>query len=400
MQRARLTLLLCFAVALMEGLDLQAGGLTAPAIRHELALSLGQMTTFLTASTLGLFLGAIVGGRLSDLIARQSVLMVSVAVFGAFSITTALCHGATELTFARLLTGTGIGGALPNLIALCADNAPPNARKKWVAWVFAGVPLGGGIASTISYTVGATNWRALYYCGGVLPLLLVPLFFFRPGRSALPLRQAGPTQLPKIASALFGDGRLLTTITLWIAFCLMQLTSHLLLNWLPTLMVSRGFDSSHAALIQIAYGVIGAAGCGVVGLMLSRFDARVVAIGVGGWLVVMLVLLATFAQTFAAVIICTGLASAGMMGCLVVNYASAPLVYPTLVRGTGVGMAVAIGRIGSIVGPLLGGLLIGSYGSFGRVLAAIVPLVLIGALCSAAVIFWADRLVVVPLQKS
>jgi len=165
-------------------------------------------------------------------------------------------------------------------------------------------------------------------------------------------------------------------------------------------MVSRGFDNSHAALIQVAYGVIGAAGCGVVGLMLSRFDARIVAIGVGGWLVVMLVLLATFAQTFSAVAICTGLASAGMMGCLVMNYASAPLVYPTLVRGTGVGAAVAIGRIGSIVGPLLGGVLIGSYGSFGRVLAAIIPLVLIGALCSAAVIFWADRLVVAPLQKS
>jgi len=399
MQRAPLTLVLCFAVALMEGLDLQAGGLTAPAIRHELALSLGQMTRFLSASTLGLFLGAIVGGRLSDLVSRQSVLAVSVALFGIFSITTALCHGAAELTFARLLTGIGIGGALPNLIALCADSAPPNARKKWVAWIFAGVPLGGGIASMISYTVGASNWRTLYYCGGVLPLLLVPLFAFRPSRVTPPPRQAVSAQLPNIANALFGDERLLTTITLWTTFCLMQLTSHLLLNWLPTLMLSRGFDASHAALIQIAYGVIGAAGCGVVGLILSWFDARYVAIGVAGWLVVMLVLL-TVAQSFSAVTIYTGLASAGMMGCLVMNYASAPLVYPSLIRGTGVGAAVAVGRIGSIAGPVLGGVLIGSYGSFGRVLAAIIPLVLVGALCSAAVIFWADRLAVAPPQKS
>jgi AAHS family 3-hydroxyphenylpropionic acid transporter len=391
MQGIRLTWVLCFAVALLEGLDLQAGGLTAAAIRGEFGLTLGQMTGFLTASTVGLFLGALMGGRLSDFVSRQVVLAVSVAVFGVFSILTALGVGTTVLTVARLLTGIGIGGALPNLIALCAESVAPNRRKQIVAWIFAGVPFGGGVASAISYGSGAANWRAIYYCGGILPLLLVPLLLFRVSKTMTAGQRAGGARSDNIAGALFGAGRLPTTLILWITFCLMQLTSHLLLNWLPTLMVSRGFDSAHAALIQISYGLTGGVGCGVVAIMLKHFDARFVALGVGVWLISMLILLGTVAQTFPAVAMVTGLASAGMMGCLVMNYASAPLAYPAPVRGTGVGAAVAVGRTGSIAGPVLGGLLISNHGSFGSVLAGIAPLILIGALCSAVVIFRVDR---------
>jgi AAHS family 3-hydroxyphenylpropionic acid transporter len=169
------------------------------------------------------------------------------------------------------------------------------------------------------------------------------------------------------------------------------LSYHLLLNWLPTLMMSRGFGSSEAAIIQIAYGIVGSLGCGIVGALLSRADARKVSVGVAIWLVSMLALLAASSGGLVPVALLTGLASAGMMGCLVMNYALAPGVYPAEVRGTGIGFAVAIGRLGSIAGPALGGLLFKSHRSFAFILAAITPFVFVGALCSACVAFWTEH---------
>jgi MFS transporter, AAHS family, 3-hydroxyphenylpropionic acid transporter len=388
----RSILLLCFVVAATEGFDLQAAGLTVGGIRSELGLTHAQVTSFLTASTLGLFVGASLGGRLSDYFSRQSVLAASVALYGAFSVLTGAGHSAGYLEVFRFLTGVGIGGALPNLIAWCAESVPQGERKKAVAWLFAGVPLGGGLASMVSYLTGASDWRLLFYAAGILPLLSVP-FLLRgsPGRAQSGTAADSASASRGVMFALFGAGRALLTPVLWVAFCLMQLTSHLLLNWLPTLMQSRGFDSSHAALIQTSYGVVGALGCWVTGVFLRHFDSRVIALAVAAWLIMMLVVLGSVVESFPAVAAATGLASAGMMGCLVMNYAAAPLVYPTPYRGTGVGIAVAVGRTGSVLGPALGGVLIGAHGSFGSVLAGITPLIIVGALCSAAVMFWVDR---------
>jgi AAHS family 3-hydroxyphenylpropionic acid transporter len=392
MRPTRRTVLLCFLVALLEGFDLQAGGLTAHAMSASLGLSLAQITQFLTASTLGLFIGALAGGRASDYVSRRAVLTVSIGLFGIFSIFTAIAPSPTTLVLARVATGIGIGGALPNLIALAAEGTSDFHRKKLVAWVFAGVPLGGALASCVSYGVGPSRWRLLYYVGGVLPLLLLPVVVPALKRAVPPAheRSEGP-ESDTISQALFRGGRLVTTIVLWVAFCFMQLSSHLLLNWLPTLMMSRGFGSSEAAIIQIAYGIVGSLGCGIVGALLSRADARKVSVGVAIWLVSMLALLAASSGGLVQVALLTGLASAGMMGCLVMNYALAPGVYPAEVRGTGIGFAVAIGRLGSIAGPALGGLLFKSHGSFAFILAAITPFVFVGALCSACVAFWTEH---------
>lgn len=387
-------LALCFCVAIVEGLDLQAAGLTVAPIRAQLGLSLAETTSFLTAGTIGLFFGALAGGRISDFFSRRTVLLISVALFGLFSILTAYSTGPYLLFFARLLTGIGIGGALPNLVSLVAESASGDARKRAVAWMFAGVPLGGALASLIFMRVGAERWHAVYYCGGLLPLLLVPLLWL-----GLPHQLPRPALGPAIGStirstrtlpALFGGDRIVTTPLLWLAFCLMQLVSHLLLNWLPTLMAGRGFGGGGAALIQISYGLIGSLGCGMIGVLFRYLDARVVGAVAASWLIAMLIIL-PLADGLAGMALLTGLASAGMMSCLVVNYAAAPLAYPAEVRGTGVGAAVAIGRLGSIVGPILGGFLIGDHGSLGAVLVVIVPLIAIGALCSGIAIRRAEQ---------
>src|SRR6202023_2997864 len=109
----RSTIIFCVCAALCEGIDLQAAGVAAAGIGAEFKPSPDQFGTFFSASTFGLFLGAIIGGRLADSIGRKKVLVVSIGLFGLFSLLTSLAPDVHSLIWARALTGLGLGGALP-----------------------------------------------------------------------------------------------------------------------------------------------------------------------------------------------------------------------------------------------------------------------------------------------
>lgn len=148
--RRPLGVLLCFLAALCEGIDLQAAGVAAAGIRQQFHPDGRWLAYFFSASTLGLFCGAIIGGRVADRLGRKPVLVTSIAVFGLFSILTGLAWDVDSLTLARLLTGLGLGGALPNLLAIGSEDAPVNRRSAYVTMIYAGTPLGGALASLVS----------------------------------------------------------------------------------------------------------------------------------------------------------------------------------------------------------------------------------------------------------
>ena len=133
---------LCFLVALMEGLDLQAAGIAAVGIAQAFELDKMQMGWIFSAGILGLLPGALGGGVLADRYGRKKVLLGSVALFGLFSIVTALAWDYPSLVFARLMTGVGLGAALPNLIALTSEAAGPRFRGTAVSLMYCGVPIG------------------------------------------------------------------------------------------------------------------------------------------------------------------------------------------------------------------------------------------------------------------
>jgi len=171
---ARTTVMFCVLAALCEGIDLQGAGVAAPGIRAEFLAGPAQLGSFLSASTFGLFVGALIGGRYADRIGRKSVLVVSIAIFGLCSLLTPLAHDMSSLSIARLLTGLGLGGALPNLIALTSESSPSDRRSANVALVYSGAPFGGAIASAVSLVMGASHWRWIFLVGGIAPLLLTP----------------------------------------------------------------------------------------------------------------------------------------------------------------------------------------------------------------------------------
>ena len=240
---ARRVTLFCFLVALCEGIDLQAAGVAAGGLSREFLPTAAQKGLFFSASTFGLFVGAVFGGWLADRIGRKRVLVGSIAVFGVFSLLTPLAGSMDALTLARLLTGLGLGGALPNLIAFAAESSPLARRGGSIATMYIGMPFGGAIASLIILVVAVTHWRVVFVVGGALPLALVPLMaLFLPESPALAgrVRSAVNTHTADALRELFGVGRVGRTLLLWLACFLALLTLYVMLSWLPTLLEGRG----------------------------------------------------------------------------------------------------------------------------------------------------------------
>lgn len=150
--RLVVTIGLCFMVALMEGLDLQAAGIAAVGMAQAFALDKMQMGWIFSAGILGLLPGALVGGMLADRHGRKRILLGSVLLFGLFSLATALAWSFPTLLLARLLTGVGLGAALPNLIALTSEAAGSRFRGRAVSLMYCGVPIGAALAAALGFS--------------------------------------------------------------------------------------------------------------------------------------------------------------------------------------------------------------------------------------------------------
>lgn len=388
---ARLTVFLCFLATFCEGIDLQAAGLAAAGIRAQYHPDPQLLSYFFSASTFGLFIGALVGGRLADRLGRKHVLVGAVAVFGMFSLLTTLAADINMLTVARFLTGLGLGGALPNVLSIGSENAAANRRSASVTMIYAGMPLGGAFASFISLLTSAAQWRLIFIAGGVVPLLVAPAIMrWLPESLAFNRLKALATQTKTVRGGLFAfieQGRLPRTLLLWASFFLALLTLYLLLNWLPTLLAGSGLAKAAVAIGMIGFNLGGGLAALYIGSQLETKLRHwgVLAVFVG--LPLLLLWLASGPQGVALILAVVFGLGAAVVGAQAILYAFAPLCYPTRARGTGVGFAVAIGRIGSIVGPLLGGILVGSGRSSSQVLAGLLPIVIVGSLC-AIVLAW------------
>jgi AAHS family 3-hydroxyphenylpropionic acid transporter len=388
---ASLTIVFCLCAALCEGIDLQAAGVAASGIAAEFQPSPERMGNFFSASTLGLFFGALLGGRLADGIGRKRVLVGSVALFGLFSLLTAVSRDIDSLSATRLLTGLGLGGALPILVALVSENSRERRETASVAMVYAATPFGGALVSLISMTMPASSWRVIFIVGGVLPLMLAPLMacwlqesleFLRLGPAAG--ATSGGAAMPKSGSfaAIFSDGRAPRTILLWLSFFLELLVLYLLLNWLPTLMVGDGLTRVEAAGAQIGFNLGGAMAAVVMGQLLSGRLRMASLIAVCVALPILLIALAKAPAQLAIVGTIVFALGCAVLAIQAFLYTTAPMTYPTSIRGVGVGAAVAVGRVGSIVGPKLGGYLKGAGHDSSQLLMELLPVVIAGSVCA------------------
>lgn len=388
----RSTIVFCVLAALCEGIDLQAAGVAAGGIALQFTPTPSQFGTFFSASTFGLFFGALIGGRLADSIGRKRVLVTSVGLFGLFSLLTTLAWDVQSLSWARLLTGLGLGGALPMLIALVSECSSGKQQSASVAMVYAAAPLGGALSSLVSLMIAAPQWRLIFIVGGIIPLALVPLMAYGLQESVAfrqVNRDASAGGHPEVGlprrgdfAALFAKGRALRTVLLWLSFFFGLLLLYLLLSWLPTLLVNDGLTRIEAAGAQIGFNIGGALAALLMGHLLG---GRLRSAGIAVTLIaipILLVVLAKAPAEVGRVSLLVFLLGGSVIAAQAFFYVVAPVLYPTTIRGVGVGAAVAVGRIGSIVGPKLGGILKSAGHAPSQLLMDLVPIVLAGSLCA------------------
>jgi AAHS family 3-hydroxyphenylpropionic acid transporter len=380
-----LVVLICFFIAALEGYDIQAFGVSAPRLVPELGLNPGQQGWAASAAMVGLVLGAFTGGSLADRIGRKPVLLVSVIAFGLFSAATAMTHSYGSLLLARFATGLGLGGAMPNLIAIATEISAPNRRAGTVTTMFCGMPAGGAVVALMAKFAGPhLDWRTIFLVGGALPLLLAPVIFF-----LLPETRPEPEDGLDRSTlrALFGEGRALSTLLLWTAFMLTLVVLYLLLNWLPTLVTAKGHSPTDGASASLVFNLTSIAGSLLLGFVVDRAGFRwPLALAYAALALALYALAAT--NDLGLVLVISGVAGFMVLGAQYSLYAIAPSLYPAHVRAAGAGAAVGIGRLGSIAGPLLAGQLRQAGYSADQVFIVMVPVVLAAGLACFALSYF------------
>tara|TARA_R110002051_G_scaffold325473_1_gene428067 strand:+ start:4154 stop:5395 length:1242 start_codon:yes stop_codon:yes gene_type:complete len=386
MRSKALIIFLCFLVAVLEGYDLQAIGVALPLLETDMDLSNQDKGIILSGTMIGLMIGAIIGGWLGDRLGRKMTLAFSVLVFGAATIATAWAFDASSLTAYRLVTGIGIGAAMPNIMAIATDISSENNRAFTGMLMFCGFPVGAVGVAYLAQTVPDLDWKIIFYMGGIIPVILLPLFKFMP-ETAPAASSTSVRQTNGSINALFGGGRLPLTILLWTAFSLTLVILYLMLNWLPTLIVEKGMSRQEGASAALAFNIGSVLGALALGLLVDRIGLRWPLLAAYAILFTALALLAN-ASDLSEILAYSAIVGACCVGSQFALYGAAPAFYPPAARSIGAGAAIATGRTGAIAGPLAAGLLMQGGMSGDEVLLAIAPIVALGGASVVAVSFF------------
>jgi AAHS family 4-hydroxybenzoate transporter-like MFS transporter len=338
---------LCGLVMFLEGYDIAAVGYAIPSLVDAWKIEPSVFTQVLTAGNVGLVLGSLCAGLLGDRLGRKPILISCVVEFGVFSVFSAFASSPSQLERVRLLTGLGLGGALPLAVALASDFAPHTVQRRLVILMSTGVPLGFSVGGLLaSWLVRLFGWPAIFVTGRVLPLALVPVLAL-----SLPatIAQRAEVCWRNLAAALFQHGLARSTFLLWAINVLSLLGTFLILLWTPAIWHSTGASPSQAILATTIYAT---------GLIASPLLAAVVVEHIGseramacglafGALCVLTIGL--FYPRFW--LLSLALCGAGIgAGCQAgINMLSA-LAYPPAIRSTGAGWALGAGSVGTIGG--------------------------------------------------
>ena len=377
----------CMLVIIFDGYDLVIYGVAMKGLVAQWGLSAKEAGFLGSVALFGMMIGAMALGSLADRYGRKKMIALCLVLFSLFTFLCGFAQNPTQFAIMRFIAGVGIGGAMPNLVAMMAEYSPKRMRSTMVSLMFSGYAIGGMLSAGLGIMiVPSMGWEWMFYLG-IIPLFLLPLIWkFLPESLGFLMRQGKEAEvrkiLPKVApelnitaedqlvreevvvkksvvpvGQLFVEHRGVSTLAFWVSFFCCLLMTYALSTWLPKFMEQAGYELK----------------AGLSFLFAMNIGAMIGAIG-GGWLAdkfnIKAVLVA-FLLLGSAAFVCLGykapvpvlyvlvtIAGATTIGTQIVLYSYVAIFYPLKIRSTGIGWASGVGRIGAIVGPILGGWLV------------------------------------------
>lgn len=377
----------CMLVIIFDGYDLVIYGVAMKGLVAQWGLSAKEAGFLGSVALFGMMIGAMALGSLADRYGRKKMIALCLVLFSLFTFLCGFAQNPTQFAIMRFIAGVGIGGAMPNLVAMMAEYSPKRMRSTMVSLMFSGYAIGGMLSAGLGIMIVPNmGWEWMFYLG-IIPLFLLPLIWkFLPESLGFLMRQGKEAEvrkiLPKVApelnitaedqlvreevvvkksvvpvGQLFAEHRGVSTLAFWVSFFCCLLMTYALSTWLPKFMEQAGYELK----------------AGLSFLFAMNIGAMIGAIG-GGWLAdkfnIKAVLVA-FLLLGSAAFVCLGykapvpvlyvlvtIAGATTIGTQIVLYSYVAIFYPLKIRSTGIGWASGVGRIGAIVGPILGGWLV------------------------------------------
>jgi MFS family permease len=352
------TILICFLMNMLDGMDVMVVSYAAPSISEKWAVSSSQFGIVFSAGLLGMALGAIYLASQADRYGRKKIILACNMLMGLSIFFTFLSDSIQTLTLFRILSGFGIGGMLATTATLASENAPPSSKNFWISLVMAGYPIGAVLSGLIAAKViPQFGWEAMFQIAGVASFLSLPLVYFFMKESKEFLRNRVSQKKKFLAGHLVSTKYIRATIILWISIFMAFATLYFLTTWIPKLANETGLSVELAIYAGTVFNLGAFFGIVSQGYLSNKFPLYKM---IAYYLIftgVLMLIFGNFAKSY-MVLVLFGLIGFGIQGGFVGMYSLAARIYPTEIRGTGVGAAMGIGRIGAIVGPLLGGFLI------------------------------------------
>ena len=350
---------LCWITVMLEGYDLVVLGAVIPTLidTAHVGIDVAGATTIATLSLVGVAIGAAMVGPLTDRFGRRIVLLGSIALFSIFTLLIPIAPSVAVFAAFRLIAGLGLGACMPTALTYMSEFLPPANRAKASTWTMTGYHVGAVLTSLLALAV-IPDWEPLFYAGGIAGLLILPIMWIKLPESEAFL-QARKTAAAKVPlSMLLKPPYLRATIAVWVGSFMGLLLVYGLNTWLPKIMAGAGYplDSAITMLLVLNVGAI-------AGLLLAGWaaDRRGIKPVVLLWFALSAVLLALlsvkFGNTFllnVAIFVTGVFVFSGM----VLIYAYVTHAYPPAIRGTALGLASAVGRLGAIFGPMVTGALV------------------------------------------
>lgn len=358
-QQQYITILICFLMNMLDGMDVMVVSYAAPNISKAWLVSPQSLGIVFSAGLLGMSVGAMFLAPRADKIGRKSMILLCNLLMGLSVFVTAWASSVEILAFCRVISGIGIGGMLASTATLTAENAPKNAKDFWVSFVMAGYPIGAVLSGLAAASIiPVYGWQAIFKMAGIASFITLPIVFWLLKESSEFLGKSATTKSPTVG-VLLTENLIKSTIGLWLAIFMAFATLYFLTTWIPKLASATGLSVELAIYAGTVFNL--GAFCGIVsqGYLSGKFGLQKT-IFVYLIFTAMTMFIFGFFKGSVLVLVLFGLIGFGIQGGFVGMYSLAARLYPTEIRATGVGWAVGAGRIGAILGPLLGGLLIGA----------------------------------------